>query len=77
MGDREDEAAIEARITAAGYTVCYDEGPPPGIDDEWLAAAVPADPAPPGSTDRAATGSSRLEALRALESAIFGERPSR
>lgn len=68
----EEAAAIEARIAAAGFTLFADDGPPPGVEHRWLAGAVPTDSASPGSTDHAATGATRLEALRELENRVFG-----
>lgn len=72
MADERTADAVQARIVAEGFTVCVDDRPPPDVEDAWLAAAFPTAEAPPGSTDRAATGSTRLAALRELERRLLG-----
>lgn len=72
MVDEDEVSVIEARIAAAGYIVCCDDCPPPGVAEQWLAACVPTEDAAPARVDHAATGATQLEALRALERLVFG-----
>ena len=75
MSDEARINEIEARLSAAGLSLHYDNAPrgAPEIP-AWLVMAIPAGPASRevGSTDRGAFGATKLEALEQLELRVVG-----